>query len=709
MVPRVWTRSIFGDGKKQMTKKFRPPPKPAQPDGAPSAQPTAGSGGPWLVLGVCVVLAAITFAVFGQTLKHGFVNYDDNRYVYENSTVTNGLTHAGVAQAFTHGSLANWDPLTTISHMLDCQLHGLQPGWHHLTDVLLHAASVVLLFLALRKMTGALWRSAFVAAVFAVHPLHVESVAWVSERKDTLSGLFFMLTLWAYAYYAKNPPKIWRYLLVMVFFACGLMSKSMLVTLPFVLLLLDYWPLGRFDELQGTDKDALAVLRSRVVLEKLPLLALMVGSCVVAVVMQGRAIKSFDEYPFGLRLANAVVSVAIYIWQMFFPARLAVFYPYPAHGLPGMEVGIAVLALAGISAAAWHWRRTRPYLLTGWLWYLGMLMPVMGLIQIGAQAHADRYTYLPQIGLYVALTWLAAGVGAGWPHRRLALGGVACAVVAALGVAAFAQTTYWQDSESLWKHTLACTTDNVIAHNNLGSFEYQHQQTDAAVADFQQAVAIRPDFADARCNLGSALLQQGRVDEAIVEFQKAVEIQPLNPNYSGDLGTALLQKGRLDEAISAFRSSLAIQPNSYDVHNNLGFALYRAGQMDEAIAQFLRTLELKPDCQPAQKSLAGMAWILAASPDASLRNGPKAVELAEEAYKLSGGGDPILASVLAGAYAEAGRFPEAVAAAHRALDLATAQSNAQLATAVQDQLNYYEARRPFRDPALQGVATRGAR
>jgi protein O-mannosyl-transferase len=689
-----------------MTKKFRPPSKPAQPGDAPFTQP-AGPGGRWLMLGVCVFLAAITFAVFGQTLRHAFVNYDDDRYVYENSTVTKGLTHAGVAQAFTHGSLANWDPLTTISHMLDCQLHGLQPGWHHLTNVLLHAASAVLLFLALRKMTGALWGSAFVAAVFAVHPLHVESVAWVSERKDTLSGFFFMLTLLAYAYYVKNPPQVWRYLLVLVFFACGLMSKSMLVTLPFVLLLLDYWPLGRFDESPAKEKGVAAVLRSRVVLEKLPLLALMVGSCVVAVVMQGHAIKSFDEYPFGLRLANAVVSVAIYIRQMFFPAGLAVFYPYPAHGLSGIEVGFAALALAAISVAAFQWRRTRPYLLIGWLWYAGMLTPVMGLIQIGAQAHADRYTYLPQIGLYMALAWLAAGAGAGWRHQGLVLGGIACAVVAALGVAAFAQTAYWQDSQSLWKHTLACTTDNAIAHNNLGSFEFQEGRIDDAVVDFQKAVDIRSDYAQAHCNLGNALLKARRVDEAIAELQKAVDLDPGDANFSGDLGTALLRKGRLDDAIVAFQKSQTIRPDNFEVHNNLGFALYRAGRMDEAIAQFLRTLELKPDCEPAQKSLAGMAWILAASPDASVRNGPKAVELAEEAYKLSGGGDPILASILAGAYAEAGRFPEAVTAAQRALDLATAQSNAQLATAVQDQLNYYQARRPFRDAALQGAGPHG--
>jgi tetratricopeptide (TPR) repeat protein len=693
--------------KKPMTKKSRPSQETAPLGGKPSAQP-AGPGERRMVWVICLLLAAITFAVFGQTLRHGFVNYDDNRYVYENSTVTNGLTGAGIAQAFAHGSLANWDPLTTLSHMLDCQIHGLQPGGHHLTDVLLHTASAVLLFFALRKLTGALWQSAFVAAVFAIHPLHVESVAWVSERKDTLSGFFFMLTLLTYAYYAQGPPKLWRYLLLLVFYACGLMSKSMLITLPFVLLLLDYWPLGRFPDLGAKGRGIATVLRSRVVLEKLPLLALTAGSCVVAMIMQGRAIKSFDEYPFGLRLANAMVSVANYIRQMFWPAGLAVFYPYPAQGLPAVEVGVAALLLAGISIAAWRWRRTQPWLLTGWLWYVGMLVPVMGLVQIGAQAQADRYTYLPQIGLYAALTWLAWDFCRRRGVRREALVLAGMMAIAALGVVAFVQTSHWQDSESLWKHTLACTTDNAVAHNNLGSFEYQHGRNDEAAADFQKAVDIRPDFADAHCNLGSAFLQQRRVDDAITEFQKAVELQPGNPNYSGDLGAALLQKGRLDEAISAFQHSLAIRPDDYGVHNNLGVALFHAGRLDEAAEHILKALELRPGSRQVQKTLAGIAWALAASPDASVRNGPKAVELAEEADRLSGRDDPVLACVLAGAYAEAGRFPEAVATAQRALQMATAQSNSQLATAVQEQLNYYESRRPYRDAAIRIGPAKGA-
>ncbi len=664
-------------------------------------------------MGICVFLAAITFAVFGQTLRHEFVNYDDDRYVYENALVSKGVTGAGVAQAFQHGSLANWDPLTTLSHMLDCQFYGLHAGGHHLTNVLLHMASVILLFLALRQMTGTTWRSAFVAAVFAIHPLRVESVAWVAERKDTLSGLFFMLTLWAYALYVKNP-RFPRYLLVMLFFACGLMSKSMLITLPFVLLLLDYWPLGRISDLRFTIYEPTASGTTsghggrnkfspitRALIEKLPLLAMSVAAVIMTVHAQGGAVKSLEEYPFGLRLENAIVSVADYIWQMFWPSGLAVFYPYPEHGLPVWEVGIAAAALLGISVAAWWWRPTRPYVLVGWLWYVGMLVPVMGLVQAGAQAQADRYTYLPQIGLYIALTWLAAGAPTGRRNRRMVLSGVAGAMVAALAVTAYIQTTYWRDSETLWKRTLACTENNVVAHNNLGQLELKAGRTDDAVVEFQKAVESRPQYAQAHANLGSALLKEGRFDEAIAEYQKAVELQPGDASFWGDLGAGLLQRGRLDEAVKALTKSLSIQENNYDVLSNLGFALFHLGKIDEAAALFLRALQLKPDSVTVQKNLAGIAWAMSASTDDSVRNGAKAVELAELVDRRSGGGDPILVSVLAAAYAEAGRFPEAVATAQRAQQLAAAQGNSAVAAAAQEQLGYYQSGRPFRDPSIQ--------
>src|SRR5579863_5178215 len=360
---------------------------------------------------VCIALALLTVAVFGRTLGNDFFNLDDPFYVYENATVTGGLTGRGVVAAFEHGSPANWDPLTTLSHMVDWQIYGAHAWGHHLTNLLLHTATVVLLFLVLREMTGALWPSAFAAALFAIHPLRVESVAWVTERKDVLSGLFFVLTIGAYARYveqskvqgpstsakatADKKSKVF-YGLALVCFALGLMSKAMLVTVPFVLLLLDWWPLKRFEQPGGT---------RRLLMEKLPMAGLAVASAVVGFLAQGRAVQSLDRISLPMRAGNALISCAAYLWQMVWPAGLAVYYPYPAHGLAVWEVVLSAVVLAAITWVAIALRKEQPYLLMGWLWYLGMLLPVIGLVQLGMQARADRYTYLPQIGIYIALAW----------------------------------------------------------------------------------------------------------------------------------------------------------------------------------------------------------------------------------------------------------------------------------------------------------------
>ena len=350
---------------------------------------------------VCIGLVAITWAVFGQTLAHDFVNFDDHVYVYENPQVVRGLSTEGIVAAFTHTHALNWHPLTTLSHMLDCQLYGLKAGGHHLTNVILHTVSVLLLFLMLKQITDAFWQSAFVAALFAIHPLHVESVAWIAERKDVLSAVFFVLTLAAYARYAQAPSTP-RYLLVALLFACGLMSKPMLVTLPFVLLLLDYWPLGR---LEAQKSEAGSRLR-RLITEKIPLFALSICSCIVTLFTQRQGPNAIDQLPFLWRVNNTFVSYVTYIWQMLWPVRLAVFYPHPNDRLPLLEVTVAIAFLVGVSLLVIYLRRTKPYLVTGWFWYLGMLVPVIGLVQVGEQAHADRYTYLPQIGLYIMIAWL---------------------------------------------------------------------------------------------------------------------------------------------------------------------------------------------------------------------------------------------------------------------------------------------------------------
>jgi tetratricopeptide (TPR) repeat protein len=542
-----------------------------------SAVHAEGWGQRWRTPALCLALAAMTFAVFGQTLRHEFVDYDDDQYVYGNPMVARGLTLKGFVWAFAHVHSNNWHPLTWLSHMLDCQLYGLHPGGHHLTNVLLHTATVILLFLVLRQMTGALWRSAFVAAVFAVHPLRVESVAWVAERKDVLSGLFFMLAIGAYVRYARRPSSPVRYGLVLLLFAMGLMCKPMLVTLPLVLLLLDYWPLQR-DEPAG-----------KLVMEKLPLLALSAASAVATFLAQAGARELTESISLPRRLANALVACKSYLDQMIYPAGLAVYYPFP-HLLSAGEAALAGLLLAVLSVVAWRERRKQPWILMGWLWYLVMLLPVVGIIQEGVQAHADRYTYLPQIGIYVMVTWLVSE----WRVSRGLLGCLMAGVLAVLMVCAWKQASYWQNSETLWTHALACTTDNSIAHNDLGNALCQKGRTDEGITQFHQALQINPDFETAHNNLGNALLQKGRVDDAISQFQQALQINPAFEEARNNLGNALLQKGRVDEAISQFQQALQINPAFEAAHNNLGNALLQKGRVDDAITQYRQALQINP-------------------------------------------------------------------------------------------------------------------
>jgi tetratricopeptide (TPR) repeat protein len=672
----------------------------------------------WRAPAVCLVLAAITFAVFGQTLRYEFIDFDDNEYVYENPVVARGLTFKGIVWAFAHVHCANWHPLTWLSHMLDCQLYGLHPGGHHLTNVLLHTATVIVLFLVLRQMTGALWRSAFVAAVFAIHPLRVESVAWVAERKDVLSGLFFMLTIGAYVRYARRPSSVARYGLVMLLFAMGLMCKPMLVTLPLVLLLLDYWPLQRQESAGG------------LVMEKLPLLVLSAASCFATLLAQTGAIQSTKSYSLPLRFGNASVTCLVYLGQMVWPSSLAAFYPYPLNGLPAWEVALAGILLAGLSAVAWGERRKQPWLLMGWLWYLAMLLPVIGVIQVGMQAHADRYTYLPQIGIYVAVTWLAAEWGAKQRVGQMALGGLMTAVLAVLMVCAWKQTAYWENSETLWNHTLACTTgnnvaylnaghdlrkkgrldeaiafyqkglqtepDNAASENNLGNALCEKGRVDEGITHYKKALQINPAFAEAQFNLGKALRLKGKADEAILQFQKALQIKPDFAQARFNLGNALLQQGKADQAVTQFERALEINPNDASIHLNLGLCFSQLGRMDEAILQDQEALQLKPADPGIQNNLA---WLLATCPQGSLRDGAKAVALARQANELTGGNNPIILHTLAAALAEAGRFPEAAEAAQRAWRLAEAQSNPDLAGQLQSEIKLYQAGLPFYGPA----------
>ncbi|MEY2560088.1 MAG: hypothetical protein QOG51_503, partial [Verrucomicrobiota bacterium] len=471
------------------------------------------------LLSICIFLIAITWVVFGQTVYFDFINFDDGEYVYKNPGVTNGLTLAGIVRAFTHSHAANWHPLTWISHMLDCQLYGLSPGGHHATNVAIHAANAVLLFLLVRQMTGALWRSAFVAALFAIHPLHVESVAWVSERKDVLSGLFFILTIGAYVRYARGTWSAKRYALVFILFGCGLMCKSMLVTLPFVLLLLDYWPLKRFAQRAG---DGLTLKIARpLVLEKLPLFALSLASCVMTVFAQNAALRPLTAFSLPSRVGNAVVAYKDYLVQMFWPSNLAVFYPWDAARLSMPNILFSGILLLGISAMLFVARQRR-YLVTGWLWYLIMLVPVIGVIQVGNQARADRYTYLPQIGLYLLIAWAAADFCMRWRYRRVFLAILSGIILIGLTISARIQASYWRNSESLWSEALSHTADNVIAELNLGEAVDKLGRTTEAIARFERVLQIDPNQPMVHASLGAILLKIGETNAALAHLQKSL-------------------------------------------------------------------------------------------------------------------------------------------------------------------------------------------
>ena len=580
---------------------------------AESTQPDAWTR--YAPLAVCVFLAMAVAVVFGQTVDCGFVNFDDPTYVYENPDVKRGLTAEDIGWAMTTFYGSNWHPLTWFSHMADCQFYGLEhPGGHHLTSVLLHAAAAILLFLVLRRMTGDLWPSAFVATVFAIHPLHVESVAWVAERKDVLSGLFFMLTLWAYLGYVRHAFSWARYLMVIALFALGLMAKPMLVTLPFVLLLLDYWPLGRMTRHSGAD---ILVCREEcstfgrqeclphrtqclphrtqgrhLVVEKIPLLVLSAASCVVTSMAQTEALAKLEKLPLPSRIGNALVSYAAYVGQFFYPADLSVFYPHPGAGLPDWKVVGAILVLVCISAGVLAcWRRS-PCLLVGWLWYLGMLVPVIGVVQVGGQAMADRYTYLPEIGLCIALAWGMMYLTASWPNRRWALGAASALAVAALIACACHQTTFWRNSETLWTHALACNSENAVAHTDLGCYLARRGHVDEAIDQFNMALTIQPNSVDAHVNLGEALASLKRLDEAAVQYQDALKTDDKCVEAHYNLGVARARQGRLDDAMKQYQETLNIDPNCAGAHANFGVALELRGQIDDALTHYRTALVL---------------------------------------------------------------------------------------------------------------------
>jgi len=552
---------------------------------------------------ICTLLIVATVVVFCQVRSHEFVHYDDDRYVTENPHVYRGLTGENVVWAFTTGHAANWHPMTWLSHQLDCRLFGLNAGAHHMTNVLLHAANTVLLFLVLRRMTGVAWRSGFVAALFALHPLHVESVAWVAERKDVLSTLFWLLTMWAYVGYVHKPG-VWRYVPVIVLFALGLMAKPMLVTLPFALLLLDYWPLGRLgDSVSGAEKKTRIYWRP--VYEKIPLFVFAASSCVVTFLVQrrGGAMEEMRGVTLPDRVANAGVAYARYILKMVWPRNLAVHYPYPLDGVPLWQIVAATVILGSVTVLAVRLIRRCPYFGVGWAWYLGTLVPVIGIVQVGHHALADRYTYVPLIGLFIMVAWGVPDLVERVRYRHAALGAMAVTLISALSVCTWFQIQYWRDSVTLFEHTLRVSPGSALIHYNLGYVLAEQGKADAAIEHFSQAILIRPDYTSARIHLGAALFGQGKTAQGIEQLSKAVSQQPDNVLARYNLGAAMLSQGRDDEAVEQFSEVLRLDPDNADALYNIGNAMAGGGKLDEAIRYYSEAVRINPDYGQAHNSL----------------------------------------------------------------------------------------------------------
>jgi len=592
----------------------------------------------WTLFGISSFLIAITWAVFGQTFGHQFINYDDPLYVLDNAHVRAGLTWRGILWAFTHVHSQNWHPLTTISHMLDCQLFGVNPGAHHLMNVFFHSIAAVLLFILLAQITdgpssprdesvrladrtGGIWMSGFVAAVFAIHPLRVESVAWIAERKDALSGTFFMLTLIAYAAYTRKES-LGRYVTMSILFACGLMSKPMLITTPVILLLLDYWPFNRFTKSTA----------SKLVIEKIPLFALSVGSCVATLWAQNFALGSTQFLPLQWRITNALFSYFEYVRQVFWPVDLIPFYVHPENRLELWRLLVAAVVLIVLTAIAFIRRRKNPYLIVGWLWYLVMLIPVIGIVQVGLQGHADRYTYLPQVGLDIALVWLIWDLTKSWRQQKIVLSGAGAFVVGALSILSWKQTTHWRDTETLWRHTLAVTPDSDVAHAGLGGILFVRGQIDESIDHYESALRLRDGNVAAHFGLGRALAAKQKIDPAIFHFQKALSIQPDYIAASNDLGVLFARKGEIKKAIAAWQQSLSFDPENADAATNI-------------------------------------AWVRATAADPDLRDGREALELAQRALR-GGGENAVVLRTLAAAQAENGQFAKAIATCQRGEQLA---------------------------------------
>jgi Flp pilus assembly protein TadD len=528
-------------------------------------------------------LFAMTFLVYSQVRNFAFLSFDDSQELLGNPHVRDGFSFDGMRWAFTTGYASNWFPVTWFSHMLDFQLFAMDAGWHHLTNVLIHALSAVLLFALFHRMTGRLWESAFVVFVFALHPLHVESVAWISERKDVLFALFWFLTTWLYLDYVERKTA-GKYLLMVAAFCLGLMSKQMIVTLPFVLILVDVWPLKR-----------------RALLEKVPLIALAIGASVIAFVAQrsGGAVQSLASIPLAERGANALVAYILYLANFVWPTGLAFFYPYPAHW-PVWEVAGAGVVLVGVS---WLAVRLRAYLAVGWFWYLGTLAPVIGLIQVGHQSRADRYTYVPLIGISIMVAWGAAELYEKWPQ---VVKGVAVVACSAWLVITWVQTSYWKDGPTLYEHAIAVTDANYLAHLNLGVDLAGQGNYQKALRELFTSIEENPDQPHARNSLGGVLYTVGRRDDAIEQFTQAIRLEPNDAEPHCNLGNALVDAGKIEDATRELNTALKLNPGIANTYYGLGRVLVIQKRPGEARSYFAEALKINPRFEEARKELEGL-------------------------------------------------------------------------------------------------------
>ena len=647
---------------------------------------------------VALLLIAATISVYARTASYPFISYDDDLYVTGNLQVRAGLSLEGARWALTTGHAANWHPLTWLSHMLDCQLYGLWAGGHHLTNVALHTLNALLLFGLLRSLTGSVGRSGLVAALFALHPLHVESVAWVAERKDLLSATFGLLAIWCYAHYARRGGA-GRYMLVFAMLALALLAKPMLVTLPLLLLLLDYWPLGR---LASGPSGGAGRAWMRLGLEKVPLLMLSAASSVITVLVQqrGGAVASVMVVPMGDRLGNALVAYVRYISKTLVPTDLAVFYPHPV--LPGGQAwawwqvaGAGLLLVAITGALAFACRRR--YAAVGWLWFTGMLVPVLGLVQVGGQAMADRYTYLPVIGLFVVGVWGGAECLAALrkrvPGRLPGAAVLAVALVCLCAALCWNQLRYWRHTTTLFRHALAVGPPSAVMHNHLGVALRQGGDADAAMDQFRAALRVYPDFADAHTNLANGLMDAGRVADAIGHYRQALAVWPHLVAAHRNLARALGVQGDFDAAIERYMIALRIEPDDPVLRQDLATALVLAGRVEAGMAMFESAAALQP-ASPAP--LTAAAWLLCTHPDPAARRPTAALRFARRAVALTAHRSPEVLDVLAAAQAAAGRPEEAAATARRALAVARHAGAERLAQAIAARLGGYE-------PALAAV------